>query len=201
MRRKTTMSKPKENPLKLFARWFREAKRAGTPLPEAMSLATADALGRPSTRMVLVRGVGPRGFVFYTNYESRKARELAENPRAAFTFHWPLIQRQVRGEGRVERVSRRESSRYFASRPRESRLSAWASPQSTEILDRLFLEEELARVKSRFAGKDVPCPPFWGGFRIILDTVEFWQERPHRLHDRCVFKRKGKGWIQHRLAP
>ncbi len=185
----------------LFVRWFREARRAGTPLPEAMALATADARGRPSARMVLLRGVERRGFVFYTNYESRKGRELAENPWAAFAFHWPLIHKQVRGEGRVERVSRRESARYFASRPRDSRLSAWASPQSTEILDRPFLEGELARAKARFAGKEVPCPPFWGGFRIVLDTVEFWQERPHRLHDRLLFERKGGGWIQHRLAP
>jgi pyridoxamine 5'-phosphate oxidase len=190
-----------EDPVKLFARWFREAKRAGTPLPEAMALATADARGRPSTRMVLLRGFGPRGFVFYTNYGSRKARELAENPRAAFVFHWPLIQKQVRGEGRVERASRQESARYFAGRPRESRLSAWASPQSTEILDRQVLEEELARTRARFSGRDIPCPPFWGGFRIVLDTVEFWEERAHRLHDRVLFQRKGRGWMQRRLAP
>ena len=190
-----------DDPIKLFARWFREAKRAGTPLPEAMALATADARGRPSARMVLFRGVGPQGLVFYTNYESRKARELAENPRAAFAFHWPFIRRQVRGEGRVVRIARQESLRYFASRPRESRLSAWASAQSTEILDRESLESELARVRARFAGKEVSCPPFWGGFRIVLDTVEFWEERPHRLHDRLLFKRKGRGWIQHRLAP
>ena len=201
MRSKRAVSGTSGDPLKLFARWFREAKRAGTPLPEAMALATADAKGKPSTRMVLLRGTGPRGFVFYTNYESRKARELAGNPRAAFVFHWPSIKKQVRGEGRVERVSRQESSRYFASRPRESRLSAWASPQSTEILDRVLLEEELARARARFSGKEIPCPPFWGGFRIVLDTVEFWEERPHRLHDRVLFQRTDRGWIQHRLAP
>lgn len=191
----------RDDPFKLFDRWFREARRAGTPLPEAMALATAAPDGRPSTRMVLLRGSGPRGFVFYTNYESRKARELAENPRAAFVFHWPFIQKQVRGEGRVERVSRQESARYFASRPRESRFSAWASPQSTEILDRQSLELELARVKARFAGKNVPCPPFWGGFRIVIDSIEFWQERPHRLHDRLLFRRQGRRWTQRRLAP
>ena len=201
MRSNPASAEASDDPLKLFARWFREAKRAGTPLPEAMALATTDAGGQPSVRMVLLRGVGPRGFVFYTNYESRKARELAENPRAAFAFHWPFIQKQVRGEGRVVRVSRQESSRYFASRPRESRLSAWASPQSTEILDRRFLEEELARVRARFSGKDIPCPPFWGGFRIILESIEFWHERPHRLHDRVLFHRRGRDWTRRRLAP
>ncbi len=191
----------KPDPFELFAEWYREAEAAGTLLPEAMALATAARAGAPSVRMVLHRGFSRGGFVFYTNYNSRKAVELIENPRAAFVFHWPLIDRQVRGEGRVEKLSRRESARYFQSRARESRLSAWASPQSKKISGRAFLEAEFARVDADFTGRDIPCPPFWGGFRIVANCIEFWQGQPHRLHDRLVFRRKGKSWTSLRLGP
>ena len=189
------------DPFSLFRKWFREAEAAGTLLPEAMALATAAENGAPSVRMVLHRGFSRGGFVFYTNYNSRKAIELAENPRAAFVFYWPLIDRQVRGEGRVVKLSSRESDRYFQTRDRESRISAWASPQSKKIAGRAFLEQEFARVETRFHGTDIPCPPFWGGFRIVATRIEFWQGQPYRLHDRVVFRRKGQTWTSLRLGP
>ena len=189
------------DPFALFKRWYAAAAAAGTPLPEAMALSTATRNGAPSVRMVLHRGFSRGGFVFFTNYDSRKAVELAENPQAAFVFHWPLLDRQVRGEGRVEKLSRRDSDRYFQSRPRESRISAWASPQSAEISGRAFLESEFANVESRFAGRKIPCPPFWGGFRIVTNCIEFWQGQPHRLHDRLVFRRNGKSWTKLQLGP
>ena len=181
--------------------WFRDAQNAGEPLPEAMALATATRDGRPSVRMVLNRGVSRGGFVFYTNYNSRKAVELVENPRAAVVFHWPRIERQLRVEGRVHKLTRRESERYFQTRPRESRVSAWASPQSATIPGRSFLEEEVARVQERFGSRKIPCPPFWGGFRIVANCIEFWQGQPHRLHDRVLFRRKGNIWTSVQLAP
>ena len=189
------------DPFDLFRKWLGDAKKAGTPLPEAMALATATGDGRPSVRMVLHRGFSRGGFVFYTNYNSRKAVELVANARAAAVFHWPLIERQVRIEGRVERLTRAESNRYFQRRPRESRLSAWASPQSARISGRAFLESEFARTQTRFTGKDIPCPPFWGGFRIVAKCIEFWEGQPHRLHDRVVFRQKGKLWTKFLLAP
>jgi len=189
------------DPIALFKKWFREAERAGEPLPEAMALATSTRDGRPSVRMVLHRGVTPRGFVFYTNYNSTKAADLAENPRAALVFHWPSLERQVRVEGRVQKLSRAESDRYFQSRPRESRISAWASPQSAKISGRSFLEEEIARVHARFGEGRIPCPPFWGGYRIVANCIEFWQGQPHRLHDRVQYQKKGSGWMQFRLGP
>jgi pyridoxamine 5'-phosphate oxidase len=151
--------------------------------------------------MVLHRGFSKGGFVFFTNYHSPKAVDLAANPRAAVVFHWPGQERQVRVEGRVEKMTRAESDRYFNSRPRESRLSAWASPQSAEIPDRAFIEREYERVRARYPGKRVPRPPFWGGFRIIPDRVELWQGQPFRLHDRTCYVRKGRGWSISRLAP
>ena len=190
-----------KDPLSLFRKWYRDAEAAGTLLPEAMALSTATRGGAPSVRMVLHRGFSRGGFVFFTNYNSRKGRELIDNPRAAFVFHWPLLDRQVRGEGRVDRLSRRESDRYFQSRPRESRLSAWASPQSAEISGREFLEAEFVRAESRFAGQEIPRPPFWGGFRIVTNCIEFWQGQPHRLHDRLVFRRKGASWTSATLGP
>ena len=189
------------DPFPLFKKWFRDAEAAGTLLPESMALATATSDGAPSARMVLYRGFSRGGFVFYTNYNSRKAAELLENPRAAFVFHWPLIERQVRGEGRVEKLSRRESDRYFQRRPRSSRLSAWASPQSAEISGRPFLEAEFARFEARFRGKNIRRPPFWGGFRIVANCIEFWQGQPHRLHDRLIFRRKGNSWVNLQLGP
>jgi pyridoxamine 5'-phosphate oxidase len=189
------------DPFVLFKRWFREAEQAGGPLPEAMALATATRDGRPSVRVVLNRGIGRGGFVFYTNYNSRKAVELAGNPRASIVFHWPLLERQVRVDGRVHKLTRRESERYFQTRPRESRLSAWASPQSAAISGRGFLEEEVARAEARFGDRRIPCPPFWGGYRLVANCIEFWQGQPHRLHDRVLYRRKGKAWTMLRLAP
>jgi pyridoxamine 5'-phosphate oxidase len=189
------------DPFTLFRKWFREAVKAGEPLPEAMALATSTRDGRPSVRVVLHRGVSRGGFVFYTNYNSRKAVDLADNPRAAVVFHWPKLERQLRVEGRVHKLTRRESETYFQARPRESRLSAWASAQSTAIPGRSFLEEEFARIQARFGDRRIPCPPFWGGFRIVANCIEFWQGQPHRLHDRVVYQRKGKVWTIFRLAP
>jgi pyridoxamine 5'-phosphate oxidase len=189
------------DPIRLFRQWYREAAAAGTLLPEAMALATATREGEPSVRMVLHRGFSKGGFVFYTNYNSRKALELVENPRAAFVFHWPAIERQVRAEGVIQKVTRAESDRYFKSRPRESRLSAWASPQSSEIPDRAFLEREYARIHARYSGSPVPRPSFWGGFRLIPHRIEFWEGQPFRLHDRVCFVRRGRGWTPFRLAP
>lgn len=194
-------AKKPNDPFALFRRWFRDAQDAGEPLPEAMSLATATRDGRPSIRMVLNRGVSRGGFVFYTNYNSRKGVELIENPRAAVVFHWPRIERQLRVEGRVHKLTRRESERYFQTRPRDSRVSAWASPQSATIPGRSFLEEEVARVQERFGSRKIPCPPFWGGFRIVANCIEFWQGQPHRLHDRLLFRRKGNIWTSEQLAP
>ena len=189
------------DPFALFRKWYREAAAAGTLLPEAAALATATPKGRPSVRMVLHRGFSRRGFVFFTNYGSRKAVELDANPRAALAFHWPLLERQMRAEGRVEKLTRIESDRYFRSRPRESRLSAWASPQSSEIPSRAFLESELERARKRFEGKAIQRPPFWGGFRLVPDAMEFWQGQPYRLHDRLRYRRRGSAWIIARLGP
>ena len=189
------------DPLALFRKWYREAVAAGSPLAEATALATATRSGRASVRIVLHRGFSRGGFVFFTNYSSRKAVELAANPRAACVFHWPQIERQVRAEGRVEKLTRRESDRYFSSRPRESRLSAWASPQSAEIPDRAFLEAEFERVQKQFAARTIPRPPFWGGFRLIPDQIEFWQGQPYRLHDRLCYLKKGRSWRIVRLGP
>jgi pyridoxamine 5'-phosphate oxidase len=166
-----------------------------------MALATATPAGRPSVRVVLNRGISRGGFVFYTNYNSRKAADLFGNPRAAIVFHWPRLERQLRVEGRVRKLTRVESDEYFQTRPRESRLSAWASPQSATIPGRSFLEEEFTRAGARFGDGRIPCPPFWGGFRIVAECIEFWQGQPHRLHDRVLYRRKGKTWRILRLAP
>jgi len=194
-------AKKPDDPFALFRRWLRDAQNAGELLPEAMALATATHDGRPSVRMVLYRGVSRGGFVFYTNYNSRKAVELIGNPRAAVVFHWPRIERQLRVEGRVHKLTRHESERYFQTRPRDSRVSAWASPQSATIPGRSFLEEEVARVQERFDSRKIPCPSFWGGFRIVANCIEFWQGQPHRLHDRLLFRRKGNIWTSEQLGP
>ena len=188
-------------PFTLFRKWFREAEKAGEPLPEAMALATATRDGRPSVRVVLNRGISRGGFVFYTNYNSRKAADLAGNPRAAIVFHWPKLERQVRVEGRVAQIDARESEQYFQTRPRESRLERMGIAAERDDSGRSFLEEEFARVQARFGDGRIPCPPFWGGFRIVADCIEFWQGQPHRLHDRVLYRRKGKTWTILRLAP
>jgi pyridoxamine 5'-phosphate oxidase len=197
----TALERCPNDPFVLFKKWFRDAERAGEPLPEAMALATASRDGRPSVRVVLNRGISRGGFVFYTNYTSRKAIELAENPRASIVFHWPSLERQLRVDGRVHKLTRRESDRYFQTRPRESRLSAWASPQSSEIVGRSFLEDRVARAQERFGSGKIPCPPFWGGFRIVANCIEFWQGQPHRLHDRVVYRKNRTIWTIFRLAP
>lgn len=166
-----------------------------------VALATADADGRPSVRMVLLRGADQRGFAFYTNYGSRKARELDRNPRAALCFHWVALDEQIRIEGRVERVTAAESDEYFATRPRGSQLGAWASDQSAVLPSREALEAKYREIEQRFAGKNVDRPPFWGGYRLIPDVVEFWYGRPDRLHDRVLYTREAHGWKIERLYP
>jgi pyridoxamine 5'-phosphate oxidase len=184
-----------------FARWFAEALEYGLPEPNAMIVSTATRDGRPSARTVLLKGYDPAGFVFFTNYTSRKGAELGENPYASLVFPWFAMQRQVLVAGAVERVSRPETEAYFASRPRGSQLGAWASPQSQVVPDRDVVEASLAEVTARFGDGPVPAPPHWGGFRVVPETVEFWQGRSSRLHDRLRFRRTAGAWAVERLAP
>jgi len=189
------------DPIDLFESWFEAAQEAGVLLPEAVTLATASTDGVPSARMVLLKGVDRGGFVFFTNYGSRKAREMDANPRAALCFHWAILQRQVRVSGRVTRVTAEESAAYFATRPRGSQIGAWASRQSERLGNREELEKSVRELSARFEGKDVPLPPFWGGYRLEPETIEFWQGRVDRLHDRLVFRRAEGGWSTERLHP
>ena len=190
------------DPFRQFERWFDAAAAAGTSQPEAAALATATAHAAPSLRMVLVKRAGPDGFVFYTNYESRKGAELAANPRAALLFHWQRLGRQVRVEGPVERTTREDSLAYAHSRPRGSQLSAAASPQSRPVPDRSWLERRVAELDGRSAGADVPLSESWGGFRLRPGRFEFWQHRESRLHDRLVYTpAPAGGWKVERLAP
>jgi pyridoxamine 5'-phosphate oxidase len=185
-----------------FAAWFADAAAFGLPEPNAMIVATASTDGRPSARTVLLKGYDVRGFVFYTNYTSRKGAEAAENPAASLVFPWFPMQRQVIVAGAVERVSRAETEAYFATRPRGSQLGAWASPQSKVVPDRAAVEAGLAAATERFgADRPVPPPPHWGGLRVLPETVEFWQGRSNRLHDRLRYRRTGSDWVVERLAP
>jgi pyridoxamine 5'-phosphate oxidase len=187
------------NPFVQFRRWFVEAERS-QPNPETMTLATATLMGAPSARMVLLRGFDERGFVFFTNLDSRKARELSDNPQAALVLHWPALARQVRIEGKVEIIAAAEADAYFRQRPRGSRLSAWASPQSQTIPSREFLEERVRQIAEQFPG-EVPRPPFWGGYRVMPEVIEFWQGGENRLHDRLVYRRTPDSWLRERLGP
>ena len=190
-----------DDPIEYFKRWFEDAKRSGLFLPEAVCLATATDAGAPSARMMLLKGVDQRGFVFFTNYDSRKGDELAANPRAALVFHWAILERQVRVEGRVERIAEEESEAYFRSRPRGSRIGAWASRQSAPLAERAELERQGREIEGRYPGEDVPLPPFWGGFRLAPERIEFWQGRIDRLHDRLRYTRSDDAWIVERLYP
>jgi pyridoxamine 5'-phosphate oxidase len=189
------------DPLRFFHRWFDEALASDVAEPNAMTLATVDGEGQPAARIVLLKGLDERGFVFYTNYESRKGEEMAAHPHAALVFWWQELERQVRIEGTVEKVTAEESDAYFASRPRGSRLGAWVSDQSRPIADRSVLEEKLDEVESRYAEQAVPRPPHWGGYRVVPALLEFWQGRPSRLHDRLEYTRAPGGWTVRRLAP
>lgn len=190
------------DPFVWFAAWMAEAERSEPRDANAMTVATATPDGRPSARMVLLKGVDPRGFVFYTNKQSRKGEELAANPYAALLFHWKSLGRQIRIEGTIEDVTDAEADAYYATRPRNSRLGAWASDQSRPLDERPILEQRLAEADARFPHEDIPRPPYWSGYRLVPDSFEFWQDMPFRLHDRSLFRRRADGgWTWGKLFP
>ena len=190
------------NPIRQFDRWFAQAKNAGLVEPNAMALATSTSDGRPSVRMVLLKGADAAGFVFFTDYRSRKGLELTDNPRAALCMWWDVLQRQVRIEGTIERISPAESLTYFSTRPYGSQVGAWASLQSSVLIARDLLEREVAKYFKKYPeGTEVPLPHHWGGYRLTPESIEFWQGRPSRLHDRIVYSRAGDAWTIGRLSP
>jgi len=190
-----------EDPIKLFDDWLGEARASEPNDPEAMALATAGGDGRPSVRMVLLKGHGPDGFSFFTNAGSRKGEELFANPAASLLFHWKSLRRQVRIDGAVERLSDAEADEYFATRGRDSQLGAWASQQSRPLDRSETFERQFEEYKSRYEGEDVPRPPYWTGFRVVPERIEFWEDRPHRLHHRRLFTKAGDGWSEGLLYP
>lgn len=189
------------DPLALFHKWFQDAVKSGVYLPESMALGTATPEGKPSVRLVLLKGYDPRGFVFFTNYGSRKAAELDANPQATLVFHWPILQRQIRIEGQAGKVTQEESEAYFHSRPRGSQIGAWASRQSQPMASRRELEDQVRKYEEEFKAGKVPLPSFWGGFRLEPVSIEFWQGRASRLHDRIKFVKEGENWSRLRLYP
>jgi pyridoxamine 5'-phosphate oxidase len=195
------MTKDSQDPFELFGEWFAKAGEGETIYPEAMALATADAKGLPSLRMVLLKGWDQNGFVFYTNLESHKGQDLAENPHAALCFHWKTQGRQVRVEGAVEQVSDAEADAYYESRPRDSRIGAWASRQSRPLQGPMKLEREVIKYAAKFGVGHIPRPPYWSGFRVVPQMIEFWEEKPFRLHDRLVFRLQDSTWVAEKLFP
>lgn len=190
-----------DDPIQQFERWFKQAIELQLHEPNAMSLATVDATGRPLLRTVLLKYFDAAGFVFFTNYQSRKAQHIAENPNVSLLFPWIILERQVIVQGRAEKISAAESLKYFISRPRESQLGAWVSNQSSVVSSRKFLMQKLAEVTEKFGHGEIPLPSFWGGFRVVPETIEFWQGGPARLHDRFFYERKNKDWELSRLSP
>ncbi|MDB6019973.1 MAG: pyridoxamine-phosphate oxidase [Pedosphaera sp.] len=190
------------DPMLQFHKWFRQALDAKLSEPNAMTLATADKTGQPSARIVLLKGADERGFIFFTNYESRKGHELAQNPHAALVFFWPELERQICIAGAISKVSREESATYFNSRPKGSRIAAWTSSQSEAIADRAVLEKRLEQLNAKHPGEEVPLPSYWGGYCVAPNRIEFWQGRPNRLHDRfCYYKQPNQSWLIERLSP